>query len=66
MLTQPEPEGDTGGPSTSTDRSTKGKEKGKGKATQPTGFMDLVAQLQEQQMPTNPSRGRSGLFWNNQ
>ena len=49
ILTQPEPEGDTGGPSTSTDRSTKGKEKGKGKATQPTGFMDLVAQLQEQQ-----------------
>ena len=47
ILTQLEPEGDTGGPSTSTDRSTKGK--GKGKTTQPTGFMDLVAQLQEQQ-----------------
>ncbi|CAL8275186.1 unnamed protein product [Boreogadus saida] len=45
ILTQPEPEGDTGGPSTSTDRSTKGK----GKTTQPTGFLDLVAQLQEQQ-----------------
>ena len=51
MLTQPEPEGDTGGPSTSTDRSTKGKGKGKGKGktTQPTGFLDFVAQLQEQQ-----------------
>ncbi|CAL8370622.1 unnamed protein product [Boreogadus saida] len=48
-LTQPEPEGDTGGPSTSTDRSTKGKGKGKGKTTQPAGFLDLVAQLQEQQ-----------------
>ncbi|CAL8292646.1 unnamed protein product [Arctogadus glacialis] len=49
ILTQPEPEGDTGGPSTSTDRSTKGKGKGKGKTTQPTGVLDLVAQLQEQQ-----------------
>ena len=47
ILTQPEPEGDTSGPLTSTDRSTK--VRGKGKTTQPPCFLDLVAQLQEQQ-----------------